>query len=103
LSNYILNNYALTPNTEARVSPISAGDFATLMPAASSAHHRLFHVLLDEIRRQLFGVATDFADHDDRFRLRVAIEEIERVGEGCSDNGIAADADGRRLANAALG
>ena len=35
-------------------------------------------------------------------RLRIAVEQIERINEGCADNGIASDSNRGRLSDAAL-
>src|SRR6476469_8576117 len=48
------------------------------------------------------SVAAGFADHDDGFRLCVAIEEFQRVYEVGADDRIAADADRLALPNAVL-
>src|SRR5579864_2324739 len=66
------------------------------------AHNRLLHVLLHELGSEFFGVTADFTDHDDSFCFRIAVEEIESVDKIGADDGIAADADGGRLPNAAL-
>src|SRR5258708_19790812 len=57
-------------------------------------------IRLDEFRGALFGVATDFADQDDGMRIRIVIEQLNRIEEGRADDGIAADADAGGLSNA---
>ena len=42
----------------------------------------------------------NFSDHDDPVRVRIVIEEPQRVNKCRSDNRVAADADARRLADA---
>ena len=64
-------------------------------------HNRLFDVLLDVIGGGFLGVAADFSAKNDRVRFRVFVEQFERVEEVGADDRIAADADRRRLANAA--
>ena len=67
------------------------------------ADHRLLHSRLHKFRRGFFRVAADLADHDHRFGLRIAIEQVERIDKIRSDDRIAADADRGRLPNAARG
>ena len=50
-------------------------------------------------RRGLFGIAADLADHHDRVRVRIFVEQPDRVGERRADDRIAADADARRLSD----
>ena len=40
-----------------------------------------FTCCLDVRRRGLFGVAADLADHDDGVRVRIVVEQLERVDE----------------------
>ncbi len=61
-----------------------------------------FTCCFDELRRGLFGCAADLADHDDGLGLGVVVEQAQRVDVRSADDGVAADADGRRLADAAL-
>jgi hypothetical protein len=46
-------------------------------------------------RRSLFRRAANLADHDDRFRLRIVIEQLQRIDVRGPNNWIAADADSR--------
>src|SRR5271166_1354006 len=69
--------------------------------ARDKAHYRLLHVRLDVLRRCFFGAAADLADHDDGFRLRISVEQRNRVYEVCPDDRVATDTDGRRLPDAA--
>ena len=71
--------------------------------AGDESDHRLLHVRLHVLRRGLFGVAADFADHDHGFGLRIVVEQLERVDEIRADDRIAADADRGRLPDAARG
>ena len=66
------------------------------------ADDRLLHVLLDVRGGGLFGGAADFADEDDRLGLGIFVEQLERVDMRGADDRVAADADRRRLADAAL-
>ena len=72
--------------------------------AGDEADHRLLAAFLrlagEECRRFLLGRAADLADHDDRLRLRVGKEEIEYLDELGALHRIAADPDGRGLAEA---
>src|SRR6266478_9721293 len=88
---------------------LSAADDRTGMTHAASrrggltsdeADNRLLDIRLDELRGALFGVATDFADQDDGMRIRIVIEQLNRIEEGCANDGIAADADAGGLSNA---
>ena len=71
--------------------------------AGDETDHRLLHVLLDIGGGSLFGVAADFADHDDGVRVGIFVEERDGVGEGGADDGVAADADAGGLADAEVG
>ena len=91
---------------------LAAGDDGSGMAHASArwrrlpgdeAHDRLLDVRLYIGSRDFFGRASNFAYQDDGFRLRVLIEQLQRVDVGSADDGIAADADRCRLADAALG
>ena len=64
------------------------------------ADHRLLHVFLDEFRGDFFGVAADFADHDDGVGVGIVVEEADGIEERGADDGIAADADAGGLADA---
>src|SRR5688500_9594960 len=46
--------------------------------AADERGARLPHVLLDELRGALLGVATDLADHEDRRGARILREQLQR-------------------------
>ena len=70
--------------------------------AGDESDDRLFHVLLYKLGGGFFGVAADFADHDDGFGFGIAVEQVERIDERCADDRISADADGGRLSDAAL-
>src|SRR5579864_2362757 len=65
-------------------------------------NHRLLHMLFYIGSRGLFRVAANFADHNDRVRFLIFIEQFQRVDKVCPDDRISADPDRRRLANAAL-
>ncbi len=70
--------------------------------AGDVGEDRLRHVLGDELGRLLLLVAADLADHHDQLRLRVVLELREHVDERGADDGVAADADDRRVAEAEL-
>src|SRR5262245_11008865 len=70
---------------------------------ADEADHGLRDVGLDEGRGFLLGRAADLADHHDRFRLRIGLEEAQHVDEARAVHGIAADAHAGGLDQAALG
>ncbi len=72
------------------------------MPGDES-YYRLFHVRLYEFSRSFFRIAANFADHDDSFGLRVAVEKVEGIHEIRADDGIAANANRRGLPNATSG
>src|SRR5690606_11997666 len=57
------------------------------------AHNRLLHVVLDVLGTGFFGVATDFADHDDAFGLRVFVEQLQAVDEVQAVDRVTTDAD----------
>src|SRR5258708_28426268 len=67
------------------------------------AHPRRLLLCLHKFPCRLFRVAADLPDHDDGFGFRIAVEKIERIQKTGSNYRIAADADGGRLSNAALG
>src|SRR5581483_5115822 len=67
----------------------------------NKAYYRLFHVRFHKIGSRLLGVAADFPDHDHGIRLRIAIEQVERIDKVSANNRVAANADGRRLSDAA--
>jgi len=70
--------------------------------AGDEADDGLLHVGLDPLRGALFGVAADFADHNDGVRVRIVVEKLNGVEERSADDGIAADADAGGLADAEL-
>src|SRR5262249_10938492 len=43
----------------------------------------------------------DLAEHEDCIRIRIVVEEPERIDEAGADDGITADSDARRLADSA--
>src|ERR1700730_13236670 len=65
------------------------------------AYDWLFHVLQNILGCNFFGVATDLADHNHGFGLRMLVEKFERVGKICTNDRIAADSNRRRLTNPA--
>src|ERR1017187_6648436 len=81
----------------ASVSPAPSG--RRRLPGHES-HHRFFHVRLDVCRGGLLGVATDLADHHDGVRVRVRVEQLQRIQESGSDNRIAANPDAGGLSDA---
>lgn len=58
--------------------------------------------LAQEVGRILLGGAADLADHDDAVSLRVLEEDLQAVDEVRAAEGVAADADDERLAQAGL-
>src|SRR6266853_1471141 len=70
--------------------------------AGDETDDRLLHVGLDPFGGALFGAAADFADHNDGVGVRIIVEKLNGVEERGADNGIAADADASRLADAEL-
>src|SRR5690349_7450417 len=64
-------------------------------------HHWLAHMRLDELGCRRLSIAADLANHDNGFRLRVALEKFQRVHEIRADDRVAANADGGGLPNAA--
>src|SRR5207244_3108451 len=58
------------------------------------------HVALDVVRGVLLGTAADLADEDDGGSFGVVVEELEGFSLGGTDDGVAADADAGRLADA---
>ena len=57
------------------------------------SHHRFLHVRFHEVCCRLLRVASDFADHDHHFGLRIAIEQIEGIHKIRPDNRVAANSD----------
>ena len=56
--------------------------------AGDESDDRLLHVLLDVCGRGLFGIAADFADHDDGVGIGIVIEEADGIDEvGADDRG----------------
>src|SRR5690606_9207078 len=66
-------------------------------------NHRLGHIGLDESRRFFLGGTADLADHNDRFSLRVSLEQLQDVNEVGARNRVAADADAGRLSKTEIG
>jgi len=60
-------------------------------------------VLADEAGGLLFVLAADLAAHHDGIGVVVGLERVEGVDEGGADDRVAADTDGGRLAEPALG
>ena len=58
------------------------------------------HVLLDPLCRVLLGRAADLTDDEDGVGVGVVLKELECVDEVRALDGVAADADGGRLADA---
>src|SRR6266849_2264746 len=68
--------------------------------AGDEADDGLFHVDFDPLRRGLFRVAADFANHDDGIGFRISVEELNGVKERRANDGVAANADTSGLADA---
>ena len=47
--------------------------------AGDEADDGLLHVGLGPFRGTLFGVAADFADHNDGVRVRIVVEKLDSV------------------------
>ncbi len=95
-----------------RGGSLAAGDDGAGMPhplarrggdAGDVGRHRLGHVLFDEVGRLFFGGAADLADHDDRFGVRVGLEQPQDVEVVGAVDRVAADADAGGLAEAEAG
>src|SRR5262249_35719397 len=63
----------------------------------------LFHAGLDEFGGAFFGIAADFADHDDGARVGIVVEKFDGVEKRSADDGVAADADASGLTDAEAG
>ena len=68
--------------------------------AGDEAGDRRLHVLADEFCRRSSSCAADLADHDHMAWCRGRLEHAQHVDELGADDGIAADADDRALADA---
>ncbi|KAF1856457.1 hypothetical protein Lal_00048580, partial [Lupinus albus] len=66
-------------------------------------HHRLGHVGLDEGSGFFFSGTADLTDHDDRFGLRVFLEQLQDVDEVGARDRVATDAHAGGLAEAGVG
>src|SRR5258708_31385464 len=66
------------------------------------SNHGLLHVHLDPFRRAFLGVAPDFADQNDRARIRVVVEHLDAVQKRSPDDRLPANADTCRLSYAKL-
>ena len=73
-----------------------------LTPCDEGGDGLVRHVLLDPLRRVLFGRAADLTDDEDSVGVGVILKELERVDEVRALDGVAADADGGRLADACV-
>src|SRR5713226_1052530 len=71
--------------------------------AADETDNRFGDVSLDEGGGLFLGGAADLADHHDRGRVRIGLEELQHVDEVGAVHRIAADAHARGLAAPALG
>ncbi len=60
---------------------------------AMKAATGFFMLALDPVCSILFRTATDLADHEDRFSVRILVEKIEAVDEFHAADWVAADAD----------
>ena len=57
---------------------------------------------LHKLRGSFFGIAADFANHDHRLGLGIAIEQVQRIHKIRPDDRIAADPNRSRLSNPPL-
>ena len=71
--------------------------------SGDEADHRLAHSPANEFRGLLLGIAPDFANHDDGVRIGIIVEKAHGIEERCADDGIAANANARGLADAQMG
>src|SRR3984957_4040682 len=68
----------------------------------NQSHDGFVHVVFDVSGSLFFGVAADFADHNDGLRFGVFVEELDRVDMRGTDDRIAANSDARGLADPQL-
>src|SRR4051794_17094237 len=61
--------------------------------------YRLGDELLNPGRSFLFCGSADLADHDDRLRFGILIEQPKGIHVSCPDDGVAANTDTGRLSN----
>lgn len=66
--------------------------------AGDEADHWFGDVRANVFAGFFFGAAADFTDHDNRFGLRIVLEQFQRVDEGGAWNRVAADTDTGGLA-----
>ena len=70
----------------------------TMLSILSCATHR---VVFDQVVSSLLlSLSSDLTDHDDSLGVLVGKEQLEAVDEVCSIEGISADSDTQRLAEA---
>src|SRR5581483_4400529 len=90
---------------------VSAGDDGAGMSHTASGRRGLsgderddwlLYVRLHILGRDFLGIAADLSDHDNGFGLGIFVEQLKGVDEVGSDDGVSANTDGCRLANAAL-
>src|SRR5690349_7817137 len=60
-------------------------------------------ILVNIIRGRLLGAAADLADHNDRVRIGILVEQAYGVDKCRTDDGVAADPDASGLADAQAG
>jgi hypothetical protein len=71
--------------------------------AGDESSHGFLAVLFDPLGGLFLGTTTNFTDHDDAGGFRVFVEQLDDIEVRRAVNGIATNADARRLANAARG
>src|SRR5690606_4865163 len=64
---------------------------------------RFLNVFFDELSGLDLRVATDFADHDDGFRVGIFFKQRQQIDVSAADDRVATDADTGRLAEAYRG
>ena len=66
--------------------------------ASDIRHYWFSDIFLNELGRFFFSGASDFAHHNDRFSLRIILEQTQAVDKVHSVNRIAANTNTRALA-----
>ncbi len=83
------NNRARMPHPSSRRSRL----------ARNKSHHGLLHKLLDKLGSRLFRRPANLANHNDRFRIRIIIQQPQCIDMRRPNNRIAPNPNRRRLPN----